>query len=312
MRRLALTTALTGLTLGWAAAPAAGQGGPALKVVFTGGTIYHRETVPPGKGHVFHVTCPPGYKPVFGAPASFDPTAPLKASVVSLPGNAWLFRYDNTGTQPTTVTVMVLCAKPRPAGAVPPGVKRPLKIVLKKRRIVTTVAPLQTKTVKRTCPAGTLPVGAGSDIAPVGSRANAPPVGGNFQGRLSQWEISGRTKTVTADNHSPDTLQVIAELLCGDVVDARGDPVRALVRTSIREFHEELKPDLNIFHHACPRGMFPWWLGWQFAPGLDALSVTYAFDQGGKPVWALFAGQQAPVDLYAACTQGSMRVLERP
>ena len=178
MRRLALTTALTGLALAWAVAPAAGQGGPALKVVFTGGTIYHREAVPPGKGHVFHVTCPPGYKPVFGAPASFDPTAPLKASVVSLPGNAWLFRYDNTGTQPTTVTVMVLCAKPRPAGAVPPGVKRPLKIVIKKRRITTT--------------------------------------------------------------------------------------------------------------------------------------VTYAFDQGGKPVWALFAGQETPVDLYAACTQGSMRVLKRP
>jgi hypothetical protein len=312
MRRLALTTALTGLALAWAVAQAAGQGGPALKVVFTGGTIYHREAVPPGKGHVFRVTCPPGYKPVFGAPASFDPAAPLKASVVSLPSNSWLFRYDNTGSQPVTITVMVLCAKPRPVGLVPGGVKKPLKIVIKKRRITTTVAPLQTKTVTRTCPAGTLPVGAGSDIAAVGSRANAPPVGGNFQGRLSQWEISGRTKTVTADNHSPDTLQLIAELLCGDVVDARGDPVRALVRTTIREFHDTLKPDLNIFHHACPRGMFPWWLGWQFAPGLDALSATYAFDQGGKPVWALFAGQETPVDLYAACTTGSMRVLKRP
>jgi hypothetical protein len=58
--------------------------------------------------------------------------------------------------------------------------------------------------------------------------------------------------------------------------------------------------------------MFPWWLGWKFPAGLDALSVTYALDQGGKPVWALFAGQAAPVDLYTACTQGSMRVLERP
>jgi hypothetical protein len=29
--------------------------------------------------------------------------APFKASVVSLPGNAWLFRYDNTSGQPITV-----------------------------------------------------------------------------------------------------------------------------------------------------------------------------------------------------------------
>jgi hypothetical protein len=312
MRRLVLIAALTGLALAGAAAPSAGQGGPTVKVVFTGGTIYHREAVPPGKGHVLRVTCPPGWTPVSGGPASFDPSAQLKASVISLPGNAWLFRYDNTSGQPVTVTVMVVCAKPRPVGAIPLGLKRPLKLKIKKRPISVTVPPLETKTVKRTCPAGTLPIGAGSDIAAIGSRATAPPVGGAFQGRISQWEISGRTKTATADNHSDTPLVFFAELLCGDVVQKNGRPVRALVHTSIKEFHDQLKPDLNIFHHACPRGMFPWWLGWQFEAGVDALAVTYAFDQGGKPVWAMFADQATPVDLYAACTQGSMRVLQRP
>ena len=112
MRRPALITALTGLALGWAAAPAPGQGEAEAQ-----GGFHRGDDLPPrdraaGQGPRLSRHLPSRVEAHIRRSGELDPAAPLKASVVSLPGNAWLFRYDSTSGQPITVTVMVICPSP--------------------------------------------------------------------------------------------------------------------------------------------------------------------------------------------------------
>jgi len=125
-------------------------------------TVYATHSVPSNAITAFAVTCPSGYVAAsagISRPASG--TTVLAIAPVGVSG--YRFRIGNPVTNgDQRVTVAVACRKVRPAADDPRFTLKlkPLKVTY------LTVAPRRAESAMLACPAGTVPAGAGIDLAP--------------------------------------------------------------------------------------------------------------------------------------------------
>jgi hypothetical protein len=148
------------LAMGVALVAATARAQPAQVVLAP--TVYATHAVPSNAITAFTVTCPPGY---LAASAGISKPAPGTTVLALAPVgvSAYRFRIGNPATNgDQRATVAVACRKVRPAAVNP---RFTLKLTPLKVKYLT-VSPRRASSAALVCPPGTVPAGAGVDVAP--------------------------------------------------------------------------------------------------------------------------------------------------
>jgi len=315
LRRCLVTAVLLallglGVTAATSAAQTSGKKGGGFKIVFTGGFIYHSESIPPGATVSFKVTCPPPMTASSGTVSSGDPRV---LTLLSTPAGAtaWSFGFRNTDTKnAVTIVVVVTCVKP--AGGLPPAFLVGLAKKLKKKSPATlgTVPPGSTQTLDQACPKGQTPVGdsvqSGGTPSPKSARlASVTDVGGV---QVTSETLGRRVVSLGLRNPGPTGVTVGLGVNClPKTVSFHGRQRSILV--SRASFPETVGRNGSVVSGACP-GQIPVSAGFSIPSGgqlsflgtgfgLGTFNASWAFSNStGQP-------QQAHVSL--VCVPGKAK-----
>jgi hypothetical protein len=319
-RIAALAVVLIAVTAGTAAAQT-----KTPTVVLSGGALYHSADVAPNSIKTFTVTCPPGWFAMSGTVTDAQGATPLRSAPAGV--RAWTFSLGLpvTAARAAHVTVLVICAKPKPFLLGLPG-KAKAKIKLKSvKSKAVAIPPGGAEDTKLKCPAGSAPTGSGLEVAPVGSTGprSAPvraadvlsngqvarettdmPVRGGFQ--FAVRNPSGVEQTV---RHSGRCLARRASYR------RRHRRRRHRAQTEIVRFHftDEAKPGSNLFEHSAPSGDVPIFSGYRYGSGMDMIVLGHAFGRPRRVLTPLISQEKlhVGVDEYMLVTPGSLVRLPR-
>jgi hypothetical protein len=296
-----------------ASAQAGGKAPPT--VVFSGGFVYHSESIPAGATASFKVTCPKPMTATGGTVSSGDPKV---LSLLSVPAGAtaWNFGFRNTDTKAITVVVVVTCVKP--AGGVPPAFLITLAKKLKKKQSPATagiVQPGSTQTLNDSCPKGQSPVG---DSEQSGSAATPKSAGAasvtDVEGvQLTSVSLGRRAVTVGLRNPGPAAVAVSVAAVCLPkklTVHGHSHPI-ALARAS---FPETVGGHGSVVQAGCP-GQLPLAAGFSLPAtgrlglvgigfGAGTLGASWAFSNS--------TGQSQQASVSLLCTRGNVKFASGP
>ena len=257
-------------------------------------TVFQSATLRSDAVTGFTVTCQPGYFALsagVSAPAHGAPTL----SIRPLGLRAYAFRFGNPATNPARhVTAAVACRKVRPrAGATPYFRLRPLRLKPLK------LGGGSQRSTSIGCPPGTVPAGAGYDLAPV-----------RAQGRKHFAGVALSVRSLTRSIHGfsfslrNDAAKMRTAVLYGTCMTLVRPPRAAneWLHVRILTASADVQRGTHVAKQSCPRRWTAIAVGYALRSGVS-VDGAVALATSGR--WSLRSesGAPPPVDLQLACAQ---------
>jgi hypothetical protein len=260
-------------------------------------TVYATHTVLSNAITAFTVTCPPGYLATSAGISKPAPgTTVLALAPVGVSG--YRFRIGNPVTNgDQRVTVAVTCRKVRPASADP---RFTLKLKPLKVRYLT-VSPRRASSAALVCPPGTVPAGAGVDLAPGRQKA----IGAYRAGP----GVSVRRQTATLRRFSFSLLNLERRAKrvavyggCLTLAREAGAPRRRL-HVRVTTFRVLLDPGAHAVTRRCRSGWYSLAAG--YALRSNSTSAAGAAAVGASGRWSLLSDAEGDTtaDVQLACAR---------
>ncbi len=265
----------------------------AIAQVVLAPTVFHSADLPADAVTSFRVTCPSGYLAASGGVST--PAAGTTLLGVRPAGiRAFAFRLGNPATnRARRATVAVACRRLSAGRA--PGSFFKLKQLEPKTLVV---PPGGRRSVALACPTGTIPAGAGVDLAP-GRQARAARFAG---AQLSVRRITADLQSFSFSvRNSGTTARPVA--LGGNCITVVTEPhaSRRGLHVRVTTLRQSIDPGRRKIARSCPRGWFSLAAGYRLPSPAVAVEAGAAVGGGGKWLVANTADRPARIELELAC-----------